>query len=296
MLPSWLRVKIRKRDLARRTRAKLDPLGIHTVCQEARCPNIGECYSCGTATFLIMGPTCTRHCRFCAVNSGEPQPLDPTEPHRVAQAAARLGLKHVVITSVTRDDLPDGGAAHFAATCHAVREALPEATVEVLIPDCRGNRAALEIILSAEPDVLNHNLETVRRLTPVVRPEADYERSVTLLGRADMWRKRRGGRMLLKSGLMVGLGETWEETLEALRDMRSAGCDMVTVGQYLRPSPAHLPVQRYVPPEEFEALRQAAQRMGFSLVACGPFVRSSYRAAEAVNGNRGAVRSPGGGR
>ncbi len=281
-LPPWLKVKIRKRQLARATRDVLHEVGVHTVCEEARCPNIGECFSCGTATFLIMGPNCTRHCRFCAVHSARPLPLDPEEPKRVAQAAARLKLRHVVVTSVTRDDLPDGGAGHFAATCAAIRKALPQATVELLIPDCRGDAAALETIFAARPDVLNHNLETVRRLTPRVRPEADYDRSLRVLRLADRWRREHGAPMLLKSGLMVGLGETFDEVLQALEDMRATGCEMVTVGQYLRPSPAHLPVARYVPPEEFGEIERAAREMGFKFVAAGPFVRSSYRAAEAV--------------
>jgi lipoic acid synthetase len=249
---------------------------LHTVCQEARCPNIWECFSHRTATFLIMGDRCTRNCRFCSVHSGTPEPLDPGEPGRVAAAAAEMGLKYVVVTSVTRDDLPDGGAAHFAATIRAVRGRIPGAEIEVLIPDLQGDPAALRTVLDARPDVLNHNIETVPRLYPQVRPQADYRRSLELLRAA-------GGiapSIPTKSGLMLGLGETPEEVQLTLQDLRSHGCRLLTLGQYLQPSPEHLAVAAYVPPEEFERWRSVALAMGFTHVASAPFVRSSYHAGE----------------
>jgi len=254
----------------------LSGLRLHTVCQEAHCPNLGECFAEGTATFLILGDTCTRNCRFCAVQHGQPRPVDGQEPEHVAEAAARLGLQHVVITSVTRDDLPDGGAGHFAATVRAVRQRLPSAHVEVLIPDLRSSRQALGTVLAAAPDVLNHNLETVPRLYARVRPGADYERSLQLLA----WAKADAPQSLTKSGLMLGLGEHTAEVLQVLHDLRQAGCDLLTLGQYLRPSEAHLPISRYVTPEEFGWYRQKAQEMGFRGVASGPLVRSSHHARE----------------
>jgi len=275
--PAWLKVKAPAAGAFRATGAMLDDLRLHTVCDEARCPNKGECYSAGTATFLILGDVCTRSCRFCAVEhvgSGLCA-LDPGEPSRVAEAATRLGLAHVVVTSVTRDDLADGGAGHFAAAIRALRGALPTATVEVLIPDFGGDRAALDCVLAARPDVLGHNLETVPRLYPRVRPEAVYERSLELLGRAAAATPR----PLVKTGLMVGLGETSDEVVAALADCAAAGADVVTVGQYLQPHDGCLPVARYVHPDEFAALRGEGARLGLRVVA-GPFVRSSYHAAE----------------
>ena len=252
---------------------------LHTVCQEAKCPNIWECYSHRTATFLIMGERCTRNCRFCSVAPGPPGPLDPQEPARVAEAVERMGLKYVVVTSVTRDDLPDGGAGHFAATIHEIRRRVPGAEIEVLIPDFQGDPAALETVLRARPDVLNHNIETVPRLYPRVRPQADYRRSLELL--------RRAGEIApgipTKSGLMLGLGERPEEIRQTLQDLRAVGGRILTLGQYLQPSPEHLPVEAYVPPDDFENWRKAALEMGFSEVASAPFVRSSYHAKESFN-------------
>ncbi len=254
-------------------RALLGELRLNTVCQSAHCPNECECFASGTATFMILGDTCTRSCRFCAVDQGTPPPPDPDEPRRVAAAAARLGLRHVVVTSVTRDDLADGGSGHFAATIAAIRAGC-QATVEVLIPDFRGSADSLRRVLAARPDVCNHNVETVPRLYPLVRPQAVYERSLELLCRVADY----GHGILPKSGLMVGLGETHDEVAAVMRDLRAAGCEALTIGQYLRPSPEHLPVERFVPPEEFEAYHEEAEALGFSAVAAGPFVRSSYHA------------------
>lgn len=274
--PPWLRVKTGKAVLSQSTRTVVERHGLHTVCQSARCPNLGECYASGTATFLIMGEVCTRDCRFCAVPHGVPGPLDTGEPERVAQAAAELGLRYVVITSVTRDDLPDGGAGHFAATVQAVRAALPTAQVEVLIPDFGGQVASVERVLAAGPDVVNHNLETVRRLQPTVRPQASYATSLGVLRCA----RDLGART--KSGLMVGLGETEQEIREAFRDLATVGVQILTVGQYLQPTRRHLPVQRYVPPEEFTRYEDWGREEGIRHVFAGPFVRSSYRAAESA--------------
>lgn len=277
-LPSWIKRRFPPQEEWESVQRLLRTLALHTVCESARCPNIGECFRRGTATFLILGNVCTRSCRFCAVAKGTPGPLDPEEPERVAEAAQRLNLKHVVVTSVTRDDLPDGGAGHFAATIGAIRRVLPQATVEVLVPDFQGKEEALDTVLAARPDVLNHNVETVPRLYPSVRPQAHYERSLWLLKRA----KEKAPGILTKSGLMVGLGETREEVEGVLRDLRGVQCDIVTIGQYLRPSVHHLPVAAYVPPEEFAYYREYALRLGFLGVASGPFVRSSYRAEEFV--------------
>lgn len=252
----------------------LADLRLHTVCQEARCPNLAECFGQGTAAFLILGDRCTRACRFCAVGHGAPQPVDETEPERVAEAASRLGLQHVVITSVTRDDLPDGGAGVFAATVHAVRRRLPDACIEVLIPDLGGSYAALETILISRPDVLNHNLETVPRLYPLVRPRADYRRSLSVLAQT----KALAPQIVTKSGLMMGLGERVSEVLGVLSDLRAVGCDLLTLGQYLQPTEHQLPVVRYLPPEEFDWYRDKAESMGFAGVASGPLVRSSHQA------------------
>lgn len=274
--PDWLRRRLPSGDAFNQVRKIIEAGRLHTVCQEAKCPNIWECYSRRTATFLIMGERCTRNCRFCSVSSGRPEPLDPDEPDRVAAAVERMGLTYVVVTSVTRDDLPDGGAAHFAATIGAVRRRVPAAEIEVLIPDLQGDRAALAAVLEARPNVLNHNIETVPRLYPVVRPQADYRRSLGLLRRS----RALAPPIPAKSGLMLGLGETPEELRRTLLDLREAGCQILTLGQYLRPSPEHLPVEAYVPPEAFENWRQAALAMGFAEVASAPFVRSSYHAKE----------------
>ena len=282
--PAWLRVRLPDPASFRATAGLLDELDLRTVCDGARCPNRGECFASGTAAFLILGDACTRACGFCAVgrSAGEPSPPDGDEPRRVAAAAGRLGLSHVVVTSVTRDDLPDGGAAHFTATVEALRAALPEASVELLVPDFRDRPAALETVLAARPDVLNHNLETVPRLYGEVRPGASYRRSLELL-RGAARRKGVGGPALVKSGLMLGLGETADEVGAVLADCVAAGVDLVTVGQYLCPTAGCLPVVRYVPPEEFANLPPLGERLGLRVVA-GPFVRSSYRAAESFAG------------
>jgi len=246
------------------------------VCQSARCPNTWECFSRSVATFLILGRECTRNCAFCNINPGRQLPPDADEPRRVAEGAVRLGLKHVVITSVTRDDLPDGGAEHFAQCIRLVKERLPGCTVEVLIPDFQGNADALETVLAAGPDVLNHNVETVPRLYATIRPQADYAQSLELLRRV----AGHGSGIPAKSGLMVGLGETDEELREVIRDMHGAGCTMITVGQYMRPSRNHPLVQRYMPPEEFDALAEFGRSIGVPKMFCAPLVRSSYHAAE----------------
>ncbi len=251
-------------------------LALHTVCEEAHCPNIGECFGSRTATFLILGNRCTRNCRFCAVESGCPQPLDEEEPERVAAAARELGLRFVVITSVTRDDLEDGGAGAFAATIRAVREQNPEVGIEVLVPDFAGSRQALATVLAAGPDVLNHNLETVARLYPQVRPEANYQQSLQLLRRV---REMEPG-MVTKSGIMVGVGERRDELEELMRDLVAVGCDVLTIGQYLSPSAQHLPVERYYAPAEFSELKAAGEALGLKHVEASPLVRSSYHAGE----------------
>ncbi len=279
--PSWLRVKAlnpRAREMISRTLT-----GLHTVCEEANCPNIGECYARGTATFMLMGDRCTRNCAFCMVAHGEPQPLDPGEPARLARAATELGLEHVVVTSVTRDDLPDGGAAHFAACIDELRRLKPAPSVEVLTPDFGGKEDALEIVLARRPEVFNHNVETVPRLYPEVRPEADYGRSLGVLHQAfRLAASESNPRTLVKSGLMVGLGETFDEVVVVLGDLREAGVDLVTIGQYLKPrsTKQYCEVARYVEPGEFEAYAEIARDMGFAGVASGPLVRSSYRASE----------------
>jgi lipoic acid synthetase len=268
----WLVVPAPQGEEVEALSALLDDLGLHTVCQEALCPNIRDCWGSGTATFMILGDTCTRHCRFCAVRAARPSPPDTGEPERVAEAAARLGLKHVVVTSVTRDDLPDGGAGHFAATIERLRRRCPGALVEVLVPDFGGALAALDKVIVAHPDILNHNVETVPRLSPSVQPRADYRRSLGLLA----WAKRAG--LTTKSGLMLGLGETRGEVLAVMQDLRRAGCELLTLGQYLQPTSGCLPVAEYVHPAEFEWYREAGKTMGFRAVAAGPLVRSSYHA------------------
>ncbi|MHB8993551.1 MAG: lipoyl synthase [Chloroflexota bacterium] len=272
--PPWMIKRLPPHRSIAELRALLRRQSLHTVRENAMCPNLGECFARKTATFLILGDVCTRNCGYCAIASGSPSPLDPEEPARVAETAANLGLRHVVVTSVTRDDLPDGGAAHFAATIRAIRQRLPSAMIEVLIPDLDGSRSALQIVLEAEPDILNHNVETVPRLFPGVRPQGDYSRSLELLARS----KEGLPRGYTKSGLMVGLGETKEEVTGVMRDLRQVGCDIFTVGQYLRPSRTHLEVQEYYTPESFERMKAEGEAMGFQLVASGPFVRSSYNA------------------
>jgi lipoic acid synthetase len=274
--PPWLTRRLPTGPAYENLKTLLRASRLHTVCQQARCPNIWECFAQGTATFLILGSQCTRSCRFCAVGRGPTDPPDPEEPARVAEVAATLGLTYVVVTSVTRDDLADGGAEHFARTIGEIRRRLPNALVEVLVPDFCGDPDALRAVSEARPDVLNHNLETVLRLYPVVRPQADYRRSLALLGHA----KRYSPGLPTKSGLMLGLGETAAEIEQALRDLVHVGCTMLTLGQYLQPSPGHLPVARFLSPEEFTTWRSKSLDMGFSQVASGPFVRSSYHARE----------------
>jgi len=272
--PPWLKVRAPGGPEFAETMATVRELGLHTVCQEARCPNIGECWGHRTATFMLLGDTCTRNCGFCAVTHGRPLAVDPAEPLRVASAVARLGLRHVVVTSVNRDDLADGGAAHFAATARAIKRLLPGCRVEVLVPDFQGNLASVAEVVASPIDVFNHNLETVPRLYRRVRAGARYARSLAVLEAAHGGRDR----LLTKTGLMLGLGETQVELASVFRDLRSIGCDILTLGQYLRPSGEHLPVERYVPPEEFTALGAEALALGFRHVEAGPLVRSSYHA------------------
>jgi lipoic acid synthetase len=274
-LPAWLKRPLPAGNGNGFTRTLLEDLRLETVCENARCPNRPECWSRRTATFMILGNICTRPCSFCSVPKGEPLAIEADEPARLAEAAVRLGLKHVVITSVTRDDLPDGGAEHFARCIAAVRERLPHAAVEVLTPDFQGNLAAIDRVIAADPEVFNHNLETVPRLYRVARGRADYRRSLDLLERV----KRRAPHIVTKAGLMLGIGETIAELFDVLADLRSIGCDVVTLGQYLAPTLKHsIPVARYVPPEEFDALAATARLLGFRQVVAGPFVRSSYHA------------------
>ena len=275
--PPWLKRRLPTGPTYEEVRTLLSKSWLHTVCQEARCPNLWECYSRQTATFLIMGPCCTRNCRFCNVAHGRPSgPPDSGEPARVAQAVKSLGLSYVVITSVTRDDLPDGGAVLFAKTIKEIRARMPGTLMEVLVPDFQGNEDALQTVLEAHPHVLNHNLETVPRLYPRVRPEADYERSLLLLKRVTHYQPS----ILTKSGLMLGLGESPEEVENTLQDLLEAKCNILTLGQYLQPTREHLKVERFIPPEEFDDWKKAALKMGFSEVASGPLVRSSYRAKD----------------
>lgn len=273
-LPAWLKRPLPQPEMYF-TGSVIRDLRLETVCESAKCPNRTECWSQRTATFMILGNVCTRPCGFCSVPKGKTETLEVDEPERVAEAAARLGLKYVVITSVTRDDLADGGADHFYRCVQTVRERTG-ATVEVLTPDFLGDRAAIARVIEARPDVFNHNTETVPRLYHRVRRNADYQRTLDLLAQV----KQTAPDMPTKSGLMLGLGETVEELFEVLADLRSVGCDMLTLGQYLQPTPAHLPVERFVPPEEFDEIGTLARRLGFSLVASGPFVRSSYHAGE----------------
>jgi lipoic acid synthetase len=271
-----------------RLKGLLRASGLHTVCEEARCPNIGECFQNGTATFLILGDVCTRACAFCAVTSGRPARLDLAEPLRVARAASCLGLRHAVVTSVTRDDLPDGGASVFAATIRAIRRLSPGTSVEVLISDFQGSRQAMAAVMAAGPDILNHNVETVPRLYRRVRPKAVYGRSLELLARA----REMDGDVITKSGLMVGLGEEHEELLAVMADLLAAGCDVLTIGQYLQPTPRHRPVARYYHPDEFAELARAGRRLGFRHVEAGPLVRSSYHAERQIVNGRDIVANP----
>jgi len=277
-LPPWFKVTIRQGPDYRDIRRTMDSLGLHTICEEARCPNVWECWNNRTATFLILGDICTRRCHYCAVTTGRPLELDREEPLHVAQAVQALGLRHAVITSVNRDELEDGGAWIFAETIRHIRRLVPPCAVEVLIPDFEGSEAALAAVVAEKPDILNHNIETVRRLFPSIRPQGKYERSLTLLDRA----KRMGA--WTKSGLIVGMGETNEEVRGVMRDLRTVGCDIMTIGQYLRPTKQHLPVARYYHPDEFAAFKAEGLSLGFSHVESGPLVRSSYHADRQVAG------------
>lgn len=287
-LPEWLTKPLSDPGRTQEVRAALRAYELNTVCDEARCPNRIECFRRGTATFMILGDRCTRDCRFCAVAHATPEPLDETEPERLAGAAAALGLAYVVITSVTRDDLPDGGALAFARTVRAVRSMLPDAGVEVLVPDFGGDRNAVDKVLEAGPDVFGHNVETVRRLYSEVRPGADYERTLSVLAHASA----SGGAAHVKSAIMLGLGEAGCEIEETLEDIREAGVDIVYMGQYLAPSASHAPVARYLHPDEFEEWAGTARAKGFGWVSSGPFVRSSYMAEQAVGFGRGSGELP----
>ncbi len=271
--PPWLKVRMPSESGYFQVSEILKANRLHTICQSARCPNMGECWARKTATFLVLGDTCTRNCGFCAVKKGRPADPDPNEPEHVAGVVRELGLRHAVVTSVTRDDLDDGGASVFAAVIRAVREASPGTTIEVLVPDFGGIGSSLDLVLAAGPDILNHNLETIEALYPAIsRPAANYRRSLDLLSAA----KKKGA--LTKSGLMIGLGERYEDILRTLSDLRRAGCDLLTLGQYLRPTPDHHPVEKYYSPLEFDQLRDIALDFGFVDAAAGPLVRSSYQA------------------
>ncbi len=277
--PEWLRVRYNQEAVAEVAQL-LGELRLNTVCKEANCPNLGECYRKHTATFMILGSQCTRNCRFCSVTPGHPQPPDPEEPENVAAAAKKLGLRHVVLTCPTRDDLPDGGAEQFAQTVRAIRRACPGATVETLISDMQMNTAALDAVIEARPEVLNHNVETVRALQKAVRPQADYERSLAVL----RYCKEKDAALLTKTGFMVGLGETEEQIGELMDDVLAAGCDILTIGQYLQPSLEHYPLDRYASPEDFARYKEMALDKGFRYVASAPLARSSYKAWEALEG------------
>jgi lipoic acid synthetase len=272
----WLRRTLPDQRVLDRMDALLEGLNLHTVCDSALCPNRGECFKKGTATFIILGNICTRNCGFCAVKKGKPLPLDPEEPYHIAQAAKHLQLKHIVVTSVTRDDLPDGGAEHFAETIIEIKKQLPKSTVEVLVPDFKGSWEALQRVIDAQPEVINHNIETVNRLYRLVRPKAVYKRSLELLRQV----KIRDKNIISKSGIMVGLGEEEEEIIQAMKDLREVDGDILTIGQYLRPSPLHLRVQNYIHPDKFEEYQKTGMSLGFKYVASAPLVRSSYHAGE----------------
>ncbi len=280
-LPSWFRQKTAPED--QETAALLSELSLHTICESARCPNGGDCFARHTATFLVLGDTCTRRCTFCAVTKGKPAPVDEDEPRRLVQAAEALGLRYVVVTSVTRDDLPDGGAGHFASIVESLHA--HGIKVEVLVPDFAGSAKSLELVVKARPEVINHNVETVPRLYSEVRPQAGYERSVSLLHAV----RELDAAIVTKSGLMVGLGETRDEVLTVMRDLREAECDLLTIGQYLQPAPGHHAVVRFVPPEEFDEFARAGLAMGFTAIAAAPLVRSSFRAAELYAQAKGSV-------
>jgi len=274
--PPWLKVKAPGGPNYAHVRHVMQDLKLHTVCEEAHCPNVGECWEHRAATFMILGDVCTRNCAYCAIAHGTPRTLDTDEPRRLAEAVAAMGLKYIVVTSVDRDDLPNGGAEQFADVVKQTRLRLPDTAVELLIPDFKGNEAALRIVVEAKPDILNHNLETVRRLYRLARPGGRYDRALELLARA----KAMDASLPTKSGLMVGLGEEWDELLTAMRDLRAVNVDLLTIGQYLRPSAAHLPVARFYTPDEFAELKRVGLQMGYRHVESGPLVRSSYHAWE----------------
>ena len=285
--PEWLKVKAPGSPSYLRLKGLMRDLNLHTVCEEARCPNIGECWTHGTATFMILGDICTRACGYCAVGHGRPHPVDAAEPARVADAVASLDLAHVVVTSVDRDDMSDGGASIFAETIREIRRRKPGPSIEVLIPDFQGKAEPLYTVLDASPDILNHNTETVPRLYKLARSGGRYERTLQLLDRSRSYAPR----IATKSGIMLGLGEEWDEVVATLKDLRAAGCAILTLGQYLRPSPAHLPMTRYYHPDEFRQLKDTALEMGFAHVESGPLVRSSYHAHEQADAFKAAAGS-----
>jgi lipoic acid synthetase len=287
--PSWLKVRAPGGQNYAQIRTMMRELGLHTVCEEARCPNIGECWEHKAATFMILGDVCTRNCTYCAVAHGTPAPFDPVEPVRLAEAVARMGLQHVVITSVDRDDLPNGGAEAFAGCITEIRARLPETTVEVLIPDFKGSERALQLVMDARPDILNHNLETAERLYRLARPGGRYERALALLAAA----RRMVPDGLTKSGIILGMGEEWDEVVGCMRDLRRSDVNILTLGQYLRPTNGHLPVARYYTPEEFAELHDIGMRLGFTHVQASPLTRSSYHAWEQATAAGRAERSEG---
>ncbi len=275
-LPSWFKVEAKTGPDYLDIKQTMDRLNLHTICEEARCPNRWECWNARTATFLILGDICTRRCHYCSVETGRPLPIDDTEPRRVAEAVQALDLRHAVITSVNRDELDDGGAAIFAETIRQIRQLNPGCTIEVLIPDFEGNETALAMVCAEKPDILNHNIETVRRLFPDIRPQGKYQRSIGLLAKAKQLDMR------TKSGLILGMGETMDEAREVMHDLRAVGCDIVTIGQYLQPTREHLPVARFYDPAEFAMLKEEGRTLGFTHVESGPLVRSSYHAEQQV--------------
>lgn len=277
--PEWLRIDMSKGRSLDYVENMLKKYSLSTVCEEANCPNRMECYSRKTATFMILGKECSRNCRFCNVSHGTLEEVDPKEPENLASAAVEMGLKHVVVTTVTRDDLPDGGAGHFAKVVNAIRAKDSSITIELLISDLQGQKEALKIVVDSKPEIINHNVETVPRLYKEIRPMAIYERSLDVLKQV----KEMDDTILTKSGMMVGLGEKEEEVIEVMKDLRDVGCDFLTLGQYLRPSEKHYPVMEYVSPETFERYRIKAEELGFKFIASGPFVRSSYKAADAMD-------------
>jgi lipoyl synthase len=278
MLPRWLKKSGSSIEQTRAVRQVIATRNLNTVCRSAQCPNLGECFSAGTATFLILGNICTRRCTFCAIDKGNPLPIDTEEPMRIALAIKELGLKHAVITSVTRDDLVDGGASQFAETISAIRKINPEVNVEILIPDFQGSESALDIVLTAAPDIFNHNLETIDRLYPTVRPQAEYQQSLKILAFA----KECMPKLITKSGMMLGLGETKSEIFSLMNELISVKCNILTIGQYLQPSKNHHPVEKYYTPIEFDELRSIAYEKGFSAVESSPFTRSSYHAEQVI--------------